>query len=193
MNPAWDPITLEIVRGALRSVQREMDALVERTAMSPFIREKKDYYAAIYDAQGRLVGGTAMPTITTRPSAGATSTPGRSGGVRSGSRKKYRQNSTKAPPIQASQGAKTSPARNAAAPPAMKGRPAGWGGERTICSEATSDMRGRAFVRDGLGATGGAQLRHLAGYPCWGGRGWACLWGLHTCRARSARDHPTDG
>lgn len=43
MNPACDPITLEIVRGALRSVQREMDALVERTAMSPFIREKKDY------------------------------------------------------------------------------------------------------------------------------------------------------
>ena len=62
MNPACDRITLEIVRGALRSVQREMDALVERTAMSPFIREKKDYYAAIYDANGRLVGGTAMPT-----------------------------------------------------------------------------------------------------------------------------------
>lgn len=57
-----DPITVEIVRGALRSVQREMDAVVERTAMSPFIREKKDYFAAIYDGQGRLVAGTAMPS-----------------------------------------------------------------------------------------------------------------------------------
>jgi N-methylhydantoinase B len=57
-----DPITLQIVRGALHSIQREMDALIERTAMSPFIREKKDYYAAIYDAQGQLVAGTAMPS-----------------------------------------------------------------------------------------------------------------------------------
>ena len=57
-----DPITIEIVRGALRSVQREMDAVIERTAMSPFIREKKDYYAALYDGTGRLVGGTAMPS-----------------------------------------------------------------------------------------------------------------------------------
>jgi len=59
---ACDPITLEIVHGALRSVQREMDALIERTAMSPFIREKKDYFAAVYDGTGRLVAGTAMPS-----------------------------------------------------------------------------------------------------------------------------------
>lgn len=58
-----DPVTVEIVRGALRSVQREMDALVERTAMSPFIREKKDYFAALYDGQARLIAGTPM-TIT---------------------------------------------------------------------------------------------------------------------------------
>jgi N-methylhydantoinase B len=43
------PITFEIVRGALRGTLSEMDALIERTAMSPFIREKKDFYAALFD------------------------------------------------------------------------------------------------------------------------------------------------
>jgi len=33
-----DPITVQIVRGALRAIQSEMEALIERTAMSPFIR-----------------------------------------------------------------------------------------------------------------------------------------------------------
>ena len=50
-----DPITLEIVRGALIAIQSEMEAVIERTAMSPFIREKKDFYAALYDAEGRLI------------------------------------------------------------------------------------------------------------------------------------------
>ena len=42
----------QIVRGALRATQSEMEALIERTAMSPFIREKKDFYAALFDAHG---------------------------------------------------------------------------------------------------------------------------------------------
>ena len=46
-----DPVTLEIVRGALSAVQSEMEALIERTAMSPFIREKKDFHAALFDAR----------------------------------------------------------------------------------------------------------------------------------------------
>ena len=40
-----DPVTLEIVRGALRAIQSEMEAVIERTAMSPFIREKKEAHA----------------------------------------------------------------------------------------------------------------------------------------------------
>jgi N-methylhydantoinase B len=56
-----DPITLEIVRGALRATQSEMEALIERTAMSPFIREKKDFYAALFDGDGRLVVGSNLP------------------------------------------------------------------------------------------------------------------------------------
>jgi N-methylhydantoinase B len=58
-----DPITLEIVRGALRAIQSEMEAVIERTAMSPFIREKKDFYAALFDAEGRLVIGSNLPVF----------------------------------------------------------------------------------------------------------------------------------
>jgi N-methylhydantoinase B len=58
-----DPVTLEIVRGALRSVQSEMEALIERTAMSPFIREKKDFYAALFDERGRLISGSNLPVF----------------------------------------------------------------------------------------------------------------------------------
>lgn len=61
MDRACDPITLEIVRGALRATQSEMEALIERTAMSPFIREKKDFYAALFDGEGRLVVGSNLP------------------------------------------------------------------------------------------------------------------------------------
>ena len=58
-----DPITLEIVRGALIAIQSEMEAVIERTAMSPFIREKKDFYAALYDAEGRLIAGSNLPVF----------------------------------------------------------------------------------------------------------------------------------
>jgi N-methylhydantoinase B/oxoprolinase/acetone carboxylase alpha subunit len=58
---ACDAITLEIVRGALRATQSEMEALIERTAMSPFTREKKDFYAALFDGEGRLIVGSNLP------------------------------------------------------------------------------------------------------------------------------------
>ncbi len=50
-----DPITLEIIRGAMNSTIREMELLMERCAMSPFIKEKKDYFVGIYDRAGRIV------------------------------------------------------------------------------------------------------------------------------------------
>ncbi len=56
-----NPITLEIVRGALSSAQLEMGSLLERTAMSPIIREKQDYFCGLYDRHGRLLIGTKMP------------------------------------------------------------------------------------------------------------------------------------
>jgi N-methylhydantoinase B len=54
-------VTREIIKGALRAAQAEMEAVIERTAMSPFIREKKDYFAGILDARGRVVCGTMVP------------------------------------------------------------------------------------------------------------------------------------
>ncbi len=56
-----DPITLEIIRGAARAAQAEMEALLERTAISAFIREKKDFYTAVFDAAGRLAVGSNVP------------------------------------------------------------------------------------------------------------------------------------
>jgi len=50
-----DPVTLEIIRGALHSTIREMELLMERCAMSPFIKEKKDYFVGLYDRAGRMV------------------------------------------------------------------------------------------------------------------------------------------
>lgn len=58
-----DAVTLEIVRGALRAIQSEMEAAIERTAMSPFIREKKDFYAALFDGDGRLIVGSNLPVF----------------------------------------------------------------------------------------------------------------------------------
>ena len=54
-NVKVDPITLEIIRGALQSCAREMDAVIERTAMSAFIREKKDYFSGITDRDARML------------------------------------------------------------------------------------------------------------------------------------------
>ena len=40
-------ITVELIKGMLNATRREMEALIARTAMSPFIREKKDFFTAI--------------------------------------------------------------------------------------------------------------------------------------------------
>ena len=56
-----DPVTLEILRGALRAAQAESEALLERTAMSDVIREKKDFFTGYFDPEGRLITGTPLP------------------------------------------------------------------------------------------------------------------------------------
>ena len=48
MTSHVDPVTLELIKGMMRSARAEMEALIERTAMSPFIREKKDYFTAFF-------------------------------------------------------------------------------------------------------------------------------------------------
>ena len=59
-----DPVVVELIKGAFRSARSEMEALIDRTSMSPFIREKKDYFSAFFDRQGRLISGTRIPLAT---------------------------------------------------------------------------------------------------------------------------------
>ena len=58
-----DAVTLEVIRGALRASQSEMEALIERTAMSAFIREKKDFFVALFDATGDMIVGAYRPSF----------------------------------------------------------------------------------------------------------------------------------
>src|SRR6516225_10138656 len=60
---ACDPVTLKILRGAVRAIQAEMEALIERTAISAFIREKKDFYTSLFDADGVMAVGSNMPVF----------------------------------------------------------------------------------------------------------------------------------
>ncbi len=55
-----DPITLQLIRGSLRSARLECELLIERTAMSAFIREKKDYTVSFLDQKGEEIYGETM-------------------------------------------------------------------------------------------------------------------------------------
>jgi N-methylhydantoinase B len=59
--PNLDAVTLELIKGAIQSARAEMEAVIERTAMSPFIREKKDYFTAFFDRDGRIAVSTSLP------------------------------------------------------------------------------------------------------------------------------------
>ncbi len=52
-----DPITLDIIEGALKNTRHEMDAVLFRTAMSPVIREQHDEFPMITDPRGRMIVG----------------------------------------------------------------------------------------------------------------------------------------
>lgn len=54
-------VTFELVKGGFQSALMETASLIERTAMSSIIREKKDYFTAFFDAAGRLALGLAHP------------------------------------------------------------------------------------------------------------------------------------
>jgi N-methylhydantoinase B len=56
-----DPVQLEIINGGMRAALEEMGVLLERTSMSASIREKKDYFVALYDPKGCMVAGTVVP------------------------------------------------------------------------------------------------------------------------------------
>ena len=59
---AWpiDPITTEVIANALKALVYEMDAAIERTAMSVIIREQHDFGMSLVDHRGWVIAGTAF-------------------------------------------------------------------------------------------------------------------------------------
>ncbi|MGA7521652.1 MAG: hydantoinase B/oxoprolinase family protein [Acidobacteriaceae bacterium] len=59
---ALDPVELAIFRSAVRSIAEEMGAALRRTALSPNIKERRDYSCALFDGQARVIAmGDHMP------------------------------------------------------------------------------------------------------------------------------------
>ena len=60
---ALGPIELEVIAGAVRSAELEIEAAVERTARSPMIRDQHDYRVALFDARGRKLTGRSYSAL----------------------------------------------------------------------------------------------------------------------------------
>jgi N-methylhydantoinase B len=57
-----DPIELAIFQSAVHSIAEEMGAALRRTAVSPNIKERRDYSCALFDGEGRVIAmGDHMP------------------------------------------------------------------------------------------------------------------------------------
>ena len=55
MSAGLDPISLQVLIGALRAACDEMGAVLIRSAHSPNIKERRDCSTALFDARGELV------------------------------------------------------------------------------------------------------------------------------------------
>jgi N-methylhydantoinase B len=55
MKPRLDPVTLQVLVGALRAACEEMGAVLVRAAHSANIKERRDCSTALFDARGELV------------------------------------------------------------------------------------------------------------------------------------------
>jgi N-methylhydantoinase B len=57
-----DPIELAVFQSAVHSIAEEMGAALRRTALSPNIKERRDYSCAIFDSSARVIAmGDHMP------------------------------------------------------------------------------------------------------------------------------------
>ena len=62
MKKAMDPIELEIFKNLFISIAEEMGAVLGRTALSPNIKERKDYSCAVFNRKGEtLAQGSHIP------------------------------------------------------------------------------------------------------------------------------------
>jgi N-methylhydantoinase B len=61
-HPLPDAVDLAIFRSGVHSIAEEMGAALRRTALSPNIKERRDYSCAIFDGQARVIAmGDHMP------------------------------------------------------------------------------------------------------------------------------------
>lgn len=61
-NDLADPVQLSIFQCAVHSIAEEMGAALRRTALSPNIKERRDYSCAVFDGRGRVIAmGDHMP------------------------------------------------------------------------------------------------------------------------------------
>jgi N-methylhydantoinase B len=61
-QPAVDPIELAVFQSAVHSIAEEMGAALRRTAVSPNIKERRDYSCAVFDGDARVIAmGDHMP------------------------------------------------------------------------------------------------------------------------------------
>jgi N-methylhydantoinase B len=59
---AADPVELSIFQCTIHSIAEEMGAALRRTALSPNIKERRDYSCAVFDGRGRVIAmGDHMP------------------------------------------------------------------------------------------------------------------------------------
>jgi N-methylhydantoinase B len=56
---AFDPLGLMVMSHAVSMIAEEMGAVLERGALSPNIRERRDASSALFDARGRMVAQAA--------------------------------------------------------------------------------------------------------------------------------------
>jgi N-methylhydantoinase B len=62
MSFAVDPVELAVFQSGVHSIAEEMGAALRRTAVSPNIKERRDYSCAVFDGQGRVIAmGDHMP------------------------------------------------------------------------------------------------------------------------------------
>src|ERR671911_2990352 len=55
----FDPLALMVMSHAVSMIAEEMGAVLERGALSPNIRERRDASSALFDAEGRMVAQAA--------------------------------------------------------------------------------------------------------------------------------------
>jgi N-methylhydantoinase B len=58
-----DPITIQIVKESLDSIEREVEASIERTSRSPMIRDQHDYRVGLHDAKCRKLTGRSYSAM----------------------------------------------------------------------------------------------------------------------------------